>query len=91
MKAGIPYDCRTPLPAMAKLSFPELVRQQYIRHQPVTRKDLSGKTVIVLGANVGLGFEAAKHFASMKPGKLILACRSKAKGEDAAASKYIYS
>ena len=36
------------------------------------------------GANVGLGLEAAKHFASMGPGKLILACRSIKKAEDAA-------
>lgn len=53
----------------------------------VTHVDLSGKTVIVLGANVGLGFEAAKHFARMNPGKLILACRSQEKGEAALTSE----
>ncbi|KAJ2914335.1 hypothetical protein MD484_g6085, partial [Candolleomyces efflorescens] len=46
--------------------------------------DLSGQTVIVVGANTGLGFEAAKHFARMNPGRLILACRSKEKGAAAA-------
>lgn len=47
-------------------------------------QDLSGKTVIVIGANVGLGYEAAKHFASMKPTRVILGCRTKEKAETAA-------
>ncbi|KLO14023.1 short-chain dehydrogenase [Schizopora paradoxa] len=52
------------------------------------RVDLSGKTVIVVGSNVGLGLEAARHFASMmgreeEGGKLILACRNVQKGEAA--------
>lgn len=33
--------------------------------------DLSGKTVIVTGANVGLGKESAKKFAAMKPARLV--------------------
>ncbi|KAK7458156.1 hypothetical protein VKT23_010064 [Stygiomarasmius scandens] len=49
----------------------------------VVSADLSGKTVIVTGANVGIGLEAAKHFARMNPSKLIIACRSQEKGEDA--------
>ncbi|VDC03182.1 unnamed protein product [Peniophora sp. CBMAI 1063] len=36
-----------------------------------------------VGANVGLGLEAAKHLARMEPGKLVLACRSIKKAEDA--------
>ena len=39
--------------------------------------------VIVTGSNTGLGFEVAKHFASMKPAKLIIAVRSTEKGEQA--------
>jgi len=39
----------------------------------------------VTGANVGLGYETAKHLASMNPAKLILACRSAEKGGKAAA------
>ena len=54
---------------------------------PVEHEDLSGKTVVVIGANVGLGFEAAKHFARMNPGRIILGCRSKERGEAAAASE----
>ncbi|KAJ6557339.1 hypothetical protein DFH09DRAFT_1163826 [Mycena vulgaris] len=38
---------------------------------------------MVIGANAGLGFEAAKHFATMGPGRLILACRSQSKGQAA--------
>jgi len=47
--------------------------------------NLSGKSVIVVGANTGIGFEAVKHFAKMKPARLILACRNEKKGQDAAA------
>lgn len=43
---------------------------------PVVSADLTGKTIIVTGANIGLGLEACKHFAKMNPAKLILACRS---------------
>ncbi|THV00245.1 hypothetical protein K435DRAFT_657548 [Dendrothele bispora CBS 962.96] len=41
--------------------------------------DLSGKTVIVTGANAGIGFEAAKHLARMNPEKLIIVCRVRRK------------
>ncbi|KAI0037541.1 NAD(P)-binding protein [Auriscalpium vulgare] len=51
---------------------------------PLVKDDLSGRTVLVVGANTGLGLEAAKHFASMGPKHLILACRSLKKGEAAA-------
>lgn len=41
------------------------------------------KTVIITGANSGLGFETAKKIASNKDYELILACRSKEKAEKA--------
>ncbi|PPQ75648.1 hypothetical protein CVT24_010591 [Panaeolus cyanescens] len=66
-----------------KLTAWQFVKSQWTPTPPAPREDLSGKTVVVVGANVGLGFEAAKHFASMNPGMLILACRDKKKGEDA--------
>lgn len=40
--------------------------------------DPTGKTFVAVGANVELGFEATKKFASMNPKKLVLGCRSQA-------------
>jgi len=42
--------------------------------------DLSGKTIIITGANSGLGLEATKAFAA-KNAKVIMACRTVNKGE----------
>ncbi|KAJ7483218.1 hypothetical protein FB451DRAFT_1084389 [Mycena latifolia] len=66
-----------------KLSFWAFIQSQFTRAQPVLTADLTGKTVVVLGANTGLGFEATKHFARMNPGRLILACRNQSKGQAA--------
>jgi NAD(P)-dependent dehydrogenase (short-subunit alcohol dehydrogenase family) len=44
--------------------------------------DQTGRVVIVTGANTGIGFEAAKYLAQ-KNAKVIMACRSMAKGEAA--------
>ena len=63
-----------------KWTVPAFIRNQWTTVPPVAQVDLTGKTVIVTGANNGLGFEAAKHFARMNPAKLILACRSKERG-----------
>ncbi|KAJ7139194.1 short-chain dehydrogenase [Mycena epipterygia] len=57
--------------------------QLFTRPKRVINADLTGKTVIVLGANTGIGYEAAKHFATMTPGRLILACRSECRGKAA--------
>ncbi|KAJ7760695.1 hypothetical protein DFH07DRAFT_816417, partial [Mycena maculata] len=67
-----------------QLSIWALLTGQFKKQPPVVNADLTGKTVLVLGANVGLGFEAAKHFARMNPGRLILACRSQSRGQAAA-------
>jgi NAD(P)-dependent dehydrogenase (short-subunit alcohol dehydrogenase family) len=66
-----------------RLSFWSFVVEQWKPQPPVVKADLTDKTVIVLGANTGIGFEATKHFATMNPGRIILACRSQSKGEAA--------
>ena len=38
--------------------------------------DLSGKTIIITGANVGLGYISALEMSKLKPEKIIMACRS---------------
>ncbi|KAF8998500.1 hypothetical protein BDQ17DRAFT_1309044 [Cyathus striatus] len=68
---------------MAKLSFFDLIRDQRTTVPPVEVADLTGKTVMVIGANTGLGFEASKHFAMMNPHRLVLGCRSQTKGKAA--------
>ncbi|THH20352.1 hypothetical protein EW146_g961 [Bondarzewia mesenterica] len=68
---------------MTKLSVKQFIYDQYQTVPPVVKVDLTGKTVLVIGANTGLGLEAAKHFASMNPEKLVIACRSREKGNDA--------
>ncbi|EJU04177.1 NADP-binding protein [Dacryopinax primogenitus] len=46
-------------------------------------RPLTGRTVILTGGNVGLGFETEKHLAALGPARLIIACRSAAKGAQA--------
>ncbi|KAJ3399780.1 hypothetical protein CcCBS67573_g03520 [Chytriomyces confervae] len=50
---------------------------------PVPQHDFSGETVIIVGANIGLGLEAARHIARLKAGHLVLAVRTQSKGETA--------
>ncbi|KAK4238804.1 hypothetical protein C8A03DRAFT_33128 [Achaetomium macrosporum] len=45
-----------------------------------TRETCAGKAYIVTGANTGLGFEAAKHLASLGAAKVILAVRNPVTG-----------
>ncbi|KAJ7140939.1 hypothetical protein C8R44DRAFT_692833 [Mycena epipterygia] len=66
-----------------KLTIGQIIKDQYKKQPLVAKADLTSKTVIVVGANTGLGFDAAKHFARMNPGRLILACRSESKGQAA--------
>lgn len=56
---------------------------QFFRTPPYPKGNFRGKTVIVTGSNVGLGKEAARHYARLGASKLILAVRSLEKGEAA--------
>lgn len=69
---------------MVAFSFPGFIASQLFGRLPATSEDLQGRTVIVTGANVGLGLETARQLASMNPSRLILAVRDTAKGERAA-------
>ncbi|KAF5375093.1 hypothetical protein D9758_000208 [Tetrapyrgos nigripes] len=69
---------------MKYYSHEDFVREQTTPMAPVVTADLSGKTVIVTGANTGIGLEASKHFARMNPGRLVIVCRNETKGQVAA-------
>ena len=49
---------------------------------------LEGQIIVLTGANTGIGYEAAKHFARRRPGRLIVVCRSEVKGQDTLQSMY---
>lgn len=44
---------------------------------------VANKTIIITGGNAGLGFEAARQFLTLGAARMILACRSLSKGQEA--------
>ncbi|CAF9911137.1 MAG: hypothetical protein GOMPHAMPRED_007318 [Gomphillus americanus] len=62
-----------------------LVAGSFLPLLKVTPKDLRGKTVIVTGANSGLGYSIALALAKQNA-TVYLCCRNKAKGEKAASN-----
>ena len=64
---------------------------QYFGRPRIPPADLSRKTMIVTGGNVGLGFEAAKHLVELNLSSLILACRDTKKGEAAKARIFSFT
>ncbi|KAI1392106.1 short-chain dehydrogenase/reductase [Hypoxylon trugodes] len=68
---------------------PSLIQQFWDARNPPadpTHLSFEGKTVLVTGANSGMGFHAAIKYAQLGASKLILVARSKEKGEAAKAS-----
>ncbi|KEF53342.1 uncharacterized protein A1O9_10317 [Exophiala aquamarina CBS 119918] len=59
-----------------------LYSQLFVRPVYPTRS-FAGETVIVTGSNIGLGKEAARHFARLGVSKLVLAVRNIEAGEEA--------
>jgi retinol dehydrogenase-12 len=62
----------------------QFIGSQFLR-LPYPDHDFSGYTIIVTGANVGLGLEAARHFVRLNAGLVILGCRDVERGAAAKA------
>jgi NAD(P)-dependent dehydrogenase (short-subunit alcohol dehydrogenase family) len=60
-----------------------IIYSQFFASLPYPTGSYRGKTVVITGSNVGLGKEAARHFARLGVSKLILAVRSLDKGHAA--------
>lgn len=76
------------LPPSVAPFFPnQFIKNQYCSkpQYPPENTDLSGQVAIVTGSNTGLGFACAQQLLSFKLSRLILAVRTAAKGENAAA------
>jgi retinol dehydrogenase 12 len=65
---------------MSGLSF---MKGQLFVTLPVPETDFSNTTIIVTGANVGLGFDCCRYLLRLGVKHLIMACRSVSKGEAA--------
>ncbi|KXT06481.1 hypothetical protein AC578_6033 [Pseudocercospora eumusae] len=62
---------------------PQFFYNQFAVTPPKPTRDCTGRTVIITGANTGLGKEAARHYVRLNAEKVIIACRSAEKGEAA--------
>ncbi|KAK0223066.1 hypothetical protein IW262DRAFT_1458078 [Armillaria fumosa] len=48
------------------------MRNEMVKAFPVIQGNLTGKTVVVVGTNGGIGYEAARHFALMNPDRFVV-------------------
>lgn len=60
-------------------------RQLFFAPPEVTNVNLEGKTAIVTGSNVGIGFACCQHLLTLRISTLILGVRNEVKGQAAAA------
>lgn len=63
---------------MGKLTVFGFLREQWTE-LPISTADVSDQSLVVVGANVGLGNEAAVHLAQLKPKNLLITSRDEAK------------
>ena len=61
----------------------QFLQGQLIQGCPYPTTDFSGRTIVISGANSGLGYECACHLVRLNVSHLIFACRSVSKGEEA--------
>ncbi|KAL4879251.1 hypothetical protein BJY04DRAFT_220368 [Aspergillus karnatakaensis] len=64
-------------------TFSDFLYTQLILKIPIPATSFASKTVIITGANSGLGKETAKHIVRLGATKVILGCRTLSKGEAA--------
>jgi retinol dehydrogenase-12 len=63
--------------------FRYLLPSQFFRTPPLPTTSFEGQTLVVTGANAGIGYEVVKHLIRLNASKIILAVRSVARGEAA--------
>lgn len=73
------------MPGLTFGSFVQMLKARFHTYDKVTTS-FAGQTVLITGANVGLGLECAHIIASLNPDRLILAVRNLEKGRAAAAA-----
>ncbi|KAL8732101.1 MAG: hypothetical protein Q9181_004079 [Wetmoreana brouardii] len=71
------------IPDMSLSFLLKFLRDQLFVTLPYPEKPATDQTIIVTGGNVGLGFEAARHYVRLGAAKVILAVRTVEKGESA--------
>ena len=67
------------------MAFNSFIHSQLHVKLPYPTHDFTGQVIVVTGANIGLGLEAARHLVRLNAAKVILAVRSTSKGDAAKA------